>query len=124
MLASELARVAWRYRSARAFRVVLIEAGHLAQTFCLTATALGLGPFSTAALADTVVERDLGIDGRTQPVLYVVGAGPRVAGEWQPHAGRVAPRLDVTELGRALADDTITRRSPAPRRPRHRESGR
>ena len=53
VLSSELARVAWRYRSARAYRVVLIECGHLAQTFCLTATALGLAPFCTAALADT-----------------------------------------------------------------------
>jgi SagB-type dehydrogenase family enzyme len=124
VMASELARVAWRYRSARAYRVVLIEAGHLAQTFCLAATALGLAPFSTAALADTVVESDLGIDGRTQPVFYAVGAGPRVAGEWQPHAGRPAPRLEVTDLGRALADDQVTRRSPAPRRPPRPERGR
>ena len=57
VLSSELARVAWRYRSARAYRVVLIECGHLAQTFCLAATALGLAPFCTAALADTVIER-------------------------------------------------------------------
>ena len=75
VLASVLARVAWRYRSARAYRVVLIEAGHLAQTFCLTATALGLAPFCTGALADSVIEGDLGLDGLDQPVMYAVGAG-------------------------------------------------
>ncbi len=102
VLASVLARVAWRYRSARAYRVVLIEAGHLAQTFCLTATALGLAPFCTGALADSVIEGDLGLDGLDQPVMYAVGAGRVAPGDWQPHEGRPAPRLEVTDLGRAL----------------------
>lgn len=122
-LSSELARVAWRYRSARAYRVVLIECGHLAQTFCLVATALGLAPFCTAALADTVIEGDLGLDGRTQPAMYVVGAGKAMPGAWQPHAGQAAPPLEITALGRALAG-RLTRRSSGPRRPRRRESGR
>ena len=123
VLSSELARVAWRYRSARAYRVVLIECGHLAQTFCVTATALGLAPFCTAALADTAIEQDLGLDGLMQPAMYVVGAGAVVPGAWQPHAGQPAPRLEITELGRALAD-RVTRRSSGPRRRRHRANGR
>ena len=122
VLSSELARVAWRYRSARAYRVVLIECGHLAQTFCLVATALGLAPFCTAALADTVIERDLGLDGETQPAMYVVGAGRAVTGPWQPHAGQPPPPLEITALGRALAE-RVTRRSSGPRRRRGRESG-
>lgn len=112
VLASVLARVAWRYRSARAYRVVLIEAGHLAQTFCLTATALGLAPFCTGALADSVIEADLGLDGLEQPVMYAVGVGRAAPGHWQPHEGRPAPRLDVTDLGRALGDPQVTRRRP------------
>jgi SagB-type dehydrogenase family enzyme len=116
VVASELARVAWRYRSARAYRVVLIEAGHLGQTFCLVATALGLAPFCTAALADTAIESDLGLDGRIQPAMYLVGAGRVAPGPWQPHAGRTAPRVDVTDLGRAL-EAPLTRRSIGPRRP-------
>lgn len=111
VLASVLARVAWRYRSARAYRVVLLEAGHLAQTFCLTATALGLAPFCTAALADSVIEDDLGLDGHRQPVMYAVGAGRPAPGDWQPHEGRPAPRVEVTDLGRAWA-------RPFTRRPR------
>jgi SagB-type dehydrogenase family enzyme len=122
-LTSELARVAWRYRSARAYRVVLLEAGHLAQTFCLAATALGLAPFCTAALADAVIEHDLGLDAAAQPVMYMVGAGRVATGAWQPHAGRVAPRLVVTALGKTL-ESRVIRRWRGPRRPRRRASGR
>jgi SagB-type dehydrogenase family enzyme len=69
------ARTLWKYRHPRAYRVVLLDAGHLGQTFCLTATRLGLAPFSTAALKDTLIEEDLGIDGITESVLYVTGVG-------------------------------------------------
>jgi SagB-type dehydrogenase family enzyme len=69
------ARTMWRYGHARAYRVVLLDAGHLGQTFCLTATRMGLAPFSTAALEDTLIERDLGIDGITESVIYVTGFG-------------------------------------------------
>jgi hypothetical protein len=64
---------------------VLAEAGHLAQTFCLVATWLGLAPFCTMALADTRIERDLGIDGVSESVLYAAGVGGRPAGlDWAP----------------------------------------
>jgi SagB-type dehydrogenase family enzyme len=69
------ARSMWKYRHARAYRVVLLDAGHLGQTFCLTATRMGLAPFSSAALNDTLIEQDLGIDGITESVLYVTGVG-------------------------------------------------
>jgi SagB-type dehydrogenase family enzyme len=69
------ARTMWKYQHPRAYRVVLLDAGHLGQTFCLTATRLGLAPFSTAALKDTLIERDLGIDGISESVLYIAGIG-------------------------------------------------
>jgi SagB-type dehydrogenase family enzyme len=69
------ARTMWKYGRARAYRVVLLETGHLCQSFCLTATRLGLAPFSTAALRDSLIEKDLGIDGITESVLYVAGVG-------------------------------------------------
>ena len=65
----------WKYRRGRAYRVVLLETGHLCQTFCLTATHLGLAPFCTAALQDSMIEQDLGLDGFSESVLYVAGAG-------------------------------------------------
>ena len=68
-------RTMWKYRVARAYRVVLLDAGHLCQTFCLVATWLGLAPFCTAALKDTLIEEDLGIDGIRESVLYVAGVG-------------------------------------------------
>lgn len=68
-------RSMWKYRHARAYRVVLLDAGHLCQTFCLVATWLGLAPFCTAALKDTLIEEDLGIDGIRESVLYVAGVG-------------------------------------------------
>jgi SagB-type dehydrogenase family enzyme len=68
-------RTMWKYRHVRAYRVVLLDAGHLCQTFCLVATWLGLAPFCTAAVKDTLIEKDLGIDGIRESVLYVAGVG-------------------------------------------------
>jgi SagB-type dehydrogenase family enzyme len=78
-------RVWARYDYPRAYRAVLIEAGHFCQTFLLTATWLGLAPFCSMALADSRIERDLGIDGITESVLYAAGVGIRPPGvEWAP----------------------------------------
>jgi SagB-type dehydrogenase family enzyme len=68
-------RTMWKYHLARAYRAVLLDAGHLCQTFCLVATWLGLAPFCTAALKDTLIEEDLAIDGIRESVLYVAGIG-------------------------------------------------
>jgi SagB-type dehydrogenase family enzyme len=76
-LTAVFARTRWKYDYARAYRAVLIEAGHLCQTFCLTATSLGLAPFCTMAFADSKIEKSLGIDGISESVLYVAGAGMR-----------------------------------------------
>ncbi len=78
-------RQLWRYPYARAYRAALIEAGHMAQTFCLAATSMGLAPFCLMGLADSTIERDLGIDGITESVLYAAGVGCRPRGaEWAP----------------------------------------
>lgn len=73
-------RVLWKYRFARSYRVVLLDAGHLCQTFCLVATWLGLAPFCTAAFEDTLIENDLGLDGIGESPLYVAGVGTPLAG--------------------------------------------
>ena len=57
----------------------------MAQTFCLAATSMGLAPFCLMGLADSAIERDLGIDGITESVLYAAGAGCRPRGAtWAP----------------------------------------
>ena len=81
-------RVLWRYDYPRAYRAVLIEAGHLCQTFLLTATWLGLAPFCSMALADSRIERDLGVDGVTESVLYAAGVGTRPPGGRPPRRPR------------------------------------
>jgi SagB-type dehydrogenase family enzyme len=75
IMTAVFARTMWKYGRSRAYRVVLLETGHLCQTFCLTATRLGLAPFSTAALKDSLIEKDLGLDGISESVLYVAGVG-------------------------------------------------
>lgn len=75
IMTAVFARTMWKYGRARAYRVVLLETGHLCQTFCLCATRLGLAPFSTAALKDSLIEKDLGLDGISESVLYVAGVG-------------------------------------------------
>jgi SagB-type dehydrogenase family enzyme len=95
VLTAVFERSQWKYPFARAYRTVLLEAGHFAQTFCLVATALGLAPFCTAALADTLIERDLAIDGVTESAVYACGVGTRPPGaSWAPWPdGRAVPRL-------------------------------
>lgn len=68
-------RTLWKYQLENAYRVVWLDAGHLAQTFCLLATARGLGPFTTAAIQDTFLEELIGLDGIREFPVYLCGAG-------------------------------------------------
>jgi SagB-type dehydrogenase family enzyme len=77
LMTAVFGRTQWKYDFPRAYRTVLIEAGHLCQTFCLTATWLGLAPFCTIAQTDTKWEEWLGIDGVRESMIYVAGAGAR-----------------------------------------------
>jgi SagB-type dehydrogenase family enzyme len=78
-------RTQWKYDYPRAYRAVLLEAGHLCQTFCLTATWLNLAPFCTLAFADSKIEKALSLDGISESVLYVAGAGKRPENQDQAH---------------------------------------
>ena len=90
LITAVFARTEWKYPSARAYRDVLLEAGHFCQTFCLVATSLGLAPFCTGALADSIIEHDLGLDGVAESVVYACGVGSR------PGDVESAPWPDVT----------------------------
>ncbi|MGI0012432.1 MAG: SagB/ThcOx family dehydrogenase [Nitrososphaera sp.] len=70
-----LARTMWKYNHSHAYRVILLDAGHLGQTFHLVSTNLGLAPFSTAATNDKAIEVALGIDGITEIPVYTVAVG-------------------------------------------------
>jgi SagB-type dehydrogenase family enzyme len=101
------ARAQWRYGYPRAYRSVLLEAGHFCQTFCLLATSLNLAPFCTAAFAESILERDLGIDGVTESVIYACGVGTRPPGvDW-------APWPDTTDVPRVVPPKSASRRKRA-----------
>jgi SagB-type dehydrogenase family enzyme len=76
-LTAVFVRTQWKYVYPRAYRVVLAEAGHVCQTFCLTATWLGLAPFCTMAFTESKIEKALKIDGVGESVVYAMGAGQR-----------------------------------------------
>jgi len=98
-------RTQWRYEFARAYRTVLLEAGHVCQTFLLTATSLGLAPFSTMAIDDARFEAMLGVDGISEAVLYAAGAGTRPAhkGRAIMPPGDLPARTRVNDLRKARA---------------------
>lgn len=96
VLTARFGRSFWKYRRhAKAYRTLLLDAGHLSQTFYLACTELGLGPWITAALDDAAIERALELDPATEGVLAVCGCG------WpSPERGRLDPRfapLDPTD---------------------------
>lgn len=98
VLAARLERMSVKYPTPRAYRVCLLDAGHLGQTFALTATALGLGPAQTGAFRDSAVAGRCGLDDTGHTPLYVLAAGhpepePRDA---PPPAGIAA--FDATTL--------------------------
>ena len=78
ILAPRFGRNFWKYRNhPKAYRVAILDVGHLSQTLQLAATALGLGTFVTAAINEVDIERALGLDGIAEGPLAVCGVGVR-----------------------------------------------
>jgi SagB-type dehydrogenase family enzyme len=68
-------RTLWKYQIESAYRVLWLEAGHLAQTFCLLAVSRGLGSFVGDTLQDSTIEELIGLDGVREFPVYLCGAG-------------------------------------------------
>lgn len=90
VLAPRFHRNFWKYRNhAKAYRVCVLDAGHLSQTLQLCATEAGLGPFVTGAINEVDLERAFGMTGYVQSPLVVCGFGPRagtlVESEFDPN---------------------------------------
>jgi putative peptide maturation dehydrogenase len=80
----------WKYRNhAKAYRVVILDAGHLSQTLYLAATDAGLGAFITAAINEIDIEQAFGLDPMMESPLAVCGigirAGVRESPEFDPN---------------------------------------
>lgn len=79
LMTSVLERSMWKYRHPHAYRVLLLDAGHLGQTFHLVCTALGLGPFTSSGLRDSRIEASLHVDGITEIPVYAAATGRMLA---------------------------------------------
>lgn len=75
VMTAVIARSLWKYDDEVTYRTLWLDAGHLAQTFCLLATSRALGPFTTAAIQDSYIEKLIGLDGAREFPLYLCGAG-------------------------------------------------
>ncbi len=84
VLTADLRRTMWKYRDPNAYRVVLIEAGHIGQNVMLAATHHGLSACPTAALSQGRIRELLGLKRITDAPVYamtlsVPGSEPSVA---------------------------------------------
>ncbi|GAB2787155.1 hypothetical protein GCM10027091_20180 [Streptomyces daliensis] len=91
VLAARLERLSVKYHTPHCYRVCLLNAGHLGQTFALTATALGLGPAQTGAFRDAALAQRCTLNNTGHTPLYVLAAG-------QPPPG--TPRSATARAGR------------------------
>ncbi len=74
-LVADLKRTTWKYCDTNAYRVVLIEAGHIAQNIMLTCTNHDLTACSTAALCHSEISRVFSLDSLTKMPLYALTLG-------------------------------------------------
>lgn len=80
VLAPRFVRNFWKYRNhPKAYRVCILDIGHLSQTLLLSATELGLGSYVTAAINEADLERAFGLSHWIDGPLAVCGLGPRAA---------------------------------------------
>lgn len=78
ILVARFERNYWKYRNhAKAYRAVVLDAGHLSQMQYLAATELGLAAFITAAINEGDIEDAFGLDPMEQGVIAVTGFGWR-----------------------------------------------
>ena len=74
VLSAIFQRTRFKYRE-RAYRYVLLEAGHVGQNLCLAATGLGLGACTVGAFDDDALNDLLGLDGQEEAALYISAVG-------------------------------------------------
>lgn len=74
MLTAHFARTIAKYGE-RGYRYVLLEAGHIAQLMSLSAVPAGVALRCYGAFYDGLADRLVGVDGRTECVIYVLLIG-------------------------------------------------
>jgi SagB-type dehydrogenase family enzyme len=74
-LVAVLRRTTWKYNDPNAYRVVLIEAGHIAQNIMLACTSNNLTACPTAALSHKQISKVLNLSDITQTPIYALLVG-------------------------------------------------
>ncbi len=74
-LTSRFDKLWWKYEHSRTYRMALVEVGHVAQTFQLSATAVGLSTWLTGALTENSLDPYLRLLLPGEEVLFFVGCG-------------------------------------------------
>jgi len=69
-------RMVWRYGE-RAYRYLLLDAGHICQNLYLAAEAVGCGVCAVGAFSDDDLNRLLSLDGRERFVVYGAAVGKK-----------------------------------------------
>lgn len=75
LLCAHMERTMWKYEDPNAYRVVLIEAGHIGQNIMLTATNYGLSACPTAAIDHMRARSIVGLTEITQAPIYALTLG-------------------------------------------------
>lgn len=77
-LVARFERTFWKYRNhTKAYRAIVLEAGHVSQNLYLAAAELGLGAYITAAINEVDIESAFGLDPLQESPLAVCGFGVR-----------------------------------------------
>lgn len=98
LLCAHMERTMWKYEDANAYRVILIEAGHIGQNIMLVATDNGLTACPTAALNHSRAKEILGLTSITQAPIYALTLSAPLV-EAEAGAGDAA----VAEVDKPLA---------------------
>lgn len=74
-LTSRLDKIWWKYKHSRALKPTLLDLGHVSQTFLLTATALNLQTWITAAFEEKEVDELLQLPSIKESPFVFLGVG-------------------------------------------------
>jgi len=69
-------RMYWRYEE-RAYRYLLLDAGHVCQNLYLAAESMDDGVCAIAAYNDDMVNKELGLDGEKEFAIYIASLGKK-----------------------------------------------
>jgi SagB-type dehydrogenase family enzyme len=74
-LVAHLDRSSWKYRHPLSYRMITLEAGHIAQNLLVAACDLGMAAWPSGAISDSAAEAALSLQGPDTTVLYAVVLG-------------------------------------------------